>query len=268
MTLTTTASGSPSISNTSDSACVTSIRHWNEHLFSFRVVRPSHLRFRSGEFVMIGLEINDKPLYRAYSIASATWDDELEFYSIHVPDGALTSRLSKVSMGDSILIRPRATGTLVLDALLDGRNCYLISTGTGIAPFASLLRDPDLYAKFDKVILTHTVRTYSDLSYGTDLMTRISKDALVGDISREKLLYYGTTTRDSSPRMGRITDLIRTGTLFDALSLPPLSPDDRVMICGSQSLNQDMKDLCLSAGLTEGSNSRPSTFVLEKAFVG
>ena len=247
---------------------VTSVCHWSDTLFSFRLTRPSSFRFRSGEFVMIGLLIDGKPLYRAYSIASATWDEELEFYSIKVPDGTLTSRLSRIEIGDKVLIRPRPTGTLVLDTLLSGRNCYLVSSGTGIAPFASLLRDSELYKKFDKIILTHTVRLNSDLSYGKDLISRIMKDSLIGESAQQQLLYYGTTTRESSSHNGRITDLLRTKVLFTDLSLPILDSQDRVMICGSLPFNHSLKDICVQVGLVEGSNSRAGTFVLEKAFVG
>ena len=226
------------------------------------------MRFRSGEFVMIGLETQTKPILRPYSIASPLWDEELEFYSIKAPNGALTSRLQNVKIGEPVLVRSKPTGTLVLDALAGGRNCYLVATGTGIAPFASLLRDPIIYEKFERVILTHTGRTKKDLAYGEDVMRRVSKDALVGAEAREKLLYYGTTTREPSPVQGRITDLIVSGDMFAHLELPNLSGQDRLMICGSMGLNRDMKEICQNAGLQEGSNSRPGSFLVEKAFIG
>ena len=252
-----------------DAQTVTSVHHWTDSLFSFRVTRPRSLRFRSGEFLMIGLERGDgKPIMRAYSIASPSWDEELEFYSIKVPDGPLTSRLQKITVGDKVIVRPKPTGTLVLDALLPGKRLYMIATGTGIAPFASLLRDPDLYERFEEVILTHTCRTVPELAYGEELVTRTLRDPLVGDEADGRFRYYPTTTREHSWHTGRITDLIRDGTLAADLGLPPLGQNDRVMICGSMGLNTDVKAICETAGLVEGSNSEPGQFVLEKAFVG
>lgn len=252
-----------------DAQTVTAVTHWTDRLFSFRVTRPRSLRFRSGEFVMIGL-LGDtgRPLLRAYSIAAPAWDDELEFYSIKVADGPLTSRLQHIQPGDQIILRPKPVGTLVLDALLPGRRLYLISTGTGIAPFASLTRDPELYERFDEVILTHTCRDVCELAYGQDLMNRIAGDPLVGEAATAQLRYYPSTTRSDSPRTGRITDLITSGTLARELGVPPLGPDDRLMICGSVGLNTDMKAIAEAAGLREGANSEPGGFVVEKAFVG
>jgi len=252
-----------------DAQVVTSVHHWTDNLFSFRLTRPRTLRFRSGEFLMIGLEgENGRPLLRAYSIASPFWDEELEFYSIKVANGPLTSRLQKIEVGDHVIVRPKPVGTLVLDALLPGKRCYLIATGTGVAPFASLIRDPEIYERFDEVILTHTCRDKADLSYGEEVVHRAKADALVGEEASQKLRYYGTTTREKSDREGRVTDLIRSGKLASDLGLPALGQDDRVMICGSMSLNNDVKDICEKVGLQEGSNSMPGTFVLEKAFVG
>ncbi|MEO1562453.1 MAG: ferredoxin--NADP reductase [Pseudomonadota bacterium] len=252
-----------------DAQTVMSVQHYTDRLFSFRVTRPRSLRFRSGEFVMIGLLKDDgKPLLRAYSIASPSWDEELEFYSIKVQDGPLTSRLKHIQPGDEIIVRPKPVGTLVLDALLPGKRMYFIATGTGIAPFASLIRDPDLYERYDEVILTHTCRDVAELTYGRDLVQSLKQDPLIGEFA-EKLKYYPTTTREQSPKMGRITKLIEDGTLAADLGLPPLNPEtDRVMICGSMGLNTDVKAICESAGLKEGSNSMPAEFVLEKAFVG
>lgn len=262
-------SSTPSPPLIPDAQIVTEVIHWTDRLFSFRVTRPRALRFRSGEFVMIGLPTDTgKPILRAYSIASPAWDDELEFYSIKVANGPLTSRLQKIRPGDPVIIRPKPTGTLVLDALLPAKRLYLIATGTGVAPFASLIRDPDIYARFDQVILAHTCRTGKDLAYGQKLVATMPFDPLVGEEAAQKLRYYPTTTQEPSARTGRITDHIRTGALFSDLGLPPLSPDDRVMICGSIGLNQEVKALCESAGLEEGSNSKPGHFVLEKAFVG
>jgi len=252
-----------------DVQTVTSVHHWTDSLFSFRLTRPQSLRFRSGEFLMIGLEREDgKPIMRAYSIASPSWDEELEFYSIKVPDGPLTSRLQTITVGDKVIVRPKPVGTLVLDALLPGKRLYLIASGTGIAPFASLLRDPDLYERFDEVILTHTCRTVPELAYGEELVERIMRDPLVGEISDRKFRYYPTTTRQTSKHQGRITNLLQNGTLAADLNLPPLGSDDRVMICGSMGLNTEVKAICENAGLIEGSNSVPGQFVWEKAFVG
>ncbi len=253
-----------------DAQTVTEVRHWTDTLFSFRVTRPASLRFRSGEFVMIGLLKDDgKPLLRAYSIASPSWDETLEFYSIKVPDGPLTSRLQKIEMGDQVIVRPKPVGTLVTDALLPGKRLWLLATGTGIAPFASLIRDPDVYARYDQVILTHTCRTVAELAYGQELVDHLPEDPLVGEEAARKLLYYPTTTQEDFVNRGRITDLVRSGELFAALGTPALDPaEDRVMICGSMGLNLDVKAILEERSFTEGSNSAPADFVLEKAFVG
>ena len=253
-----------------DAQTVTEVHHWTDRLFSFRVTRPRSLRFRSGEFVMIGLMgDNGKPLLRAYSIASPSWDEELEFYSIKVPDGPLTSRLQYIQPGDQIILRPKPVGTLVHDALLPGKRIYFFSTGTGIAPFASLIRDPETYENYDQVILTHTCRTVPDLQYGRHLVESLKDDPLIGEFVGDKLHYYPTTTREKSPKMGRITTLLRDGTLFRDLGVPPLDPAcDRAMVCGSIGLNRDIKQILEDAGLREGANSEPKEYVVEKAFVG
>lgn len=253
-----------------DAQTVTAVRHWNDRLFSFRVTRPQSLRFRSGEFLMIGLmDDTGRPLLRAYSIASPSWDEELEFYSIKVQNGPLTSRLQHIKVGDQLIIRPKPVGSLVIDALLPGKRLYLIATGTGIAPFASLVRDPEVYEKFDQVILTHTTRTASALGYSKKLVANILSDEVLSEIAGGKLWYYPTTTREETPKMGRITDLIKSGEFFRDLGNPPFDPAvDRVMICGSMGLNMDMKTILHDAGLGEGSNSEPGQYVLEKAFVG
>ncbi|MEM7718269.1 MAG: ferredoxin--NADP reductase [Pseudomonadota bacterium] len=252
-----------------DAQTVTSVTHWTETLFSFRTSRPQSLRFRSGEFVMIGLLKEDgKPLLRAYSIASPSWDDELEFYSIKVPDGPLTSRLQKIAPGDQVILRPKPVGTLVLDALLPGKRLWMICTGTGIAPFASLLRDPETWESYDEVIVAHTCRTKAELAYGADIITALPNDPLIGELVGDKLHYYPTTTRECSEIEGRISDHIRDARVFDALDMPKWSADtDRVMICGNLALNKDIMSLCEDHGLQEGANSDPKHFVVEKAFI-
>lgn len=253
-----------------DAQIVTAVRHFTDRLFSFRVTRPKSLRFRSGEFVMIGLMgDNGKPLLRAYSIASPSWDEELEFYSIKVQDGPLTSKLQHIQPGDEIILRPKPVGTLVHDALLPGKRIYFFATGTGFAPFASLLRDPDTYERYDEVIITHTCRDVAELTYGRDLVEGLADDPLIGELVAGKLSYYPTTTREKSPKMGRITTLIENGELFADLGVPPLNPEtDRAMVCGSLAFNLDIKALLEKAGLREGANSEPQEFVIEKAFVG
>ncbi len=252
-----------------DAQIVTSVTHWTDTLFSFRVARPASLRFRSGEFVMIGLLKDDgKPLLRAYSIASPSWDDELEFYSIKVPDGPLTSRLQKITAGDEIIMRPKPVGTLVLDALLPGKRLWMICTGTGIAPFASLLRDPETWESYDEVIIAHTCRTTDELAYGAQIVEALPDDPLIGELVAGKLHYYPTTTREPSKIEGRISDHIRDGRVFSALGLNEWHVDeDRVMVCGNLALNKDIMSLCEARGLSEGANSEPKHFVVEKAFI-
>jgi ferredoxin--NADP+ reductase len=253
-----------------DAQTVTSVRHWTDRLFSFRVTRPASLRFRSGEFVMIGL-LGDagKPLLRAYSIASPSWDEELEFYSIKVPDGPLTSKLQHIKVGDEIILRPKPVGTLVHDALLPGSRIWFLATGTGIAPFASLMRDPETYEKYDQVIMMHTCREVAELEYGRQLVESLKDDPLIGEMVAGKLLYYPTTTREASARMGRITDNLTSGKVFADLGLAPMDPEeDRAMVCGSLAFNHDVKAVLEKFGLREGANSEPLEYVVEKAFVG
>lgn len=250
---------------------VLSVKHWSDRLFSFRLTRPAAFRFKSGEFIMLGLEGEKKPILRAYSMASPAWDEELEFYSIKVPDGPLTSRLQKIQPGDTVLLGKKPTGTLVLDALTPGKRLYMFSTGTGIAPFASLIRDPETYEKFDEVILTQTAFDRSGLRYGTELAGSLRDDPLIGEFVGDKFRYFTSTTRDEdNPRnIGRITHLIENGKLFEELGVPRLNPEtDRAMICGSMAMLNDTKALCEAAGLKEGANSMPGEFVVERAFVG
>ncbi len=248
---------------------VTAVKHYTDRLFAFRITRPASFRFRSGEFVMIGLPNAERPVYRAYSIACPNWDEELEFYSIKVPDGPLTQHLQKIVIGDKILMRPKPTGTLVNDALLGGQRLWLFSTGTGIAPFASIIRDPETYEKFSMVILTHTCRTAAELQYGVDLVEVTRGDPLVGEEARAALKYVATTTQESSAVTGRITTLLQDGTITSMLAVPALDPSvDRCMICGSMGFLQDTKAILDGTGFTEGSNSAPGDYVIERAFVG
>ncbi|MGF1551976.1 MAG: ferredoxin--NADP reductase [Paracoccaceae bacterium] len=247
---------------------VTEVKHYTDRLFKFRITRPGTFRFRSGEFVMIGLPNAEKPVYRAYSIASPSWDEELEFFSIKVPNGPLTEHLQKIAPGDVVLMKKKPVGTLVNDALVAGRRLYLFSTGTGIAPFASVIRDPETYEKFEQVVLCHCCREVAELEYGRELVEALMDDPLVGEEARAKLVHYATTTREESPRMGRLTDLIESGKLFEDLGVPPLDPAvDRAMICGSMGLLKDLKVILEARGLTEGANSKPAEFVVERAFV-
>ncbi len=247
---------------------VTWVRHWTSSLFSLRTTRDPGLRFASGQFVMLGIEIAGKPLLRAYSIASAAWADDLEFYSIKVADGPLTSHLQKISVGDEILIGKKPTGTLILDGLRPGRNLYLLGAGTGLAPFLSLTRDPEVYERFDRVIVTHTVREAADLSYRELLSKGLANDPDLGELIAPKLIYYPTVTREPFVTRGRITDLIASGKLFSDIGLPDLDPArDRLMLCGGPSVLADLKALLMARGYEEGSVASPGDFVLERAFV-
>ncbi len=267
--------GAAPASRLPDAQTVTHVQHYTDRLFAFRCTRPRSLRFRSGEFVMIGLMGDpdetgrQKPLLRAYSIASPSWSDELEFYSIKVQDGPLTSKLQHIKPGDEIILRPKPVGTLVHDALLPGKRLWFFATGTGFAPFASLLRDPETYERFDRVIVTHTCREVAELAYGREIVESLADDPLVGEDAAEKLTYYPTTTREESPKMGRITTHLENGTLFRDLGVEGMSPEtDRAMICGSIGLNTDMKAILERHGLEEGANSDPKHYVVERAFVG
>ncbi|MES0861228.1 ferredoxin--NADP reductase [Ruegeria sp. SCPT10] len=264
-----------------DAQTVTNVKHWTDSLFSFKVSRPATLRFRSGEFVMIGLMGDpdpktgrQKPLLRAYSIASPSWDEELEFYSIKVQNGPLTSKLQHIKPGDQIILRPKPVGTLVHDALLPGKRLWFFATGTGFAPFASLLREPQTYEDYDEVIITHTCREVAELEYGRQLIENIRQDELLAELIGEgfadKIRYYPTTTREQSPKMGRITELLKDGTVFADLGIEGgIKPEtDRAMVCGSLAFNLDIKEILEGFGLREGANSEPKEFVIEKAFVG
>ncbi len=247
---------------------VLSVHHWTEELFSFRTTRDPGFRFQSGQFVMIGLTMDGKPLSRAYSIASAAWDDELEFYSIKVEGGTFTSRLRSIRAGDRVLIGRKPTGTLVLAGLRPGRRLFLLSTGTGLAPFLSLVREPETYELFERVVVTHGTRDVADLSYGDLLRDDLPAHEFLGDLVRGRVTYYPHVTREPFEHMGRITDLIRSGRFFADVRCSDFdAAHDRVMICGAPGMLAEMRQLLLDAGFAEGSVSRPGDFVIERAFV-
>lgn len=265
------ADAAPAWAATLHSETVLWVKHWTDRLFSFALTRPSSFRFRSGEFVMIGLPVNNKPLLRAYSIASPHYDEELEFLSIKVPDGPLTSRLQHIKPGDKVLLGKKPTGTLVLDALKPGRRLFLISSGTGLAPFLSVARDPDAYAMFDEIIVTHSVRQVNELAYRELFSRDIHEHMLVGEEAAQKLRYYPTVTREPFERPGRITAHIESGEIFRTLGIEAGKFDpavDRAMLCGSMDFIKDVAAMLEAHGLTEGSNASPGDYVLERAFVG
>ena len=248
---------------------VTSVTHYTDRLFVFRMTRPQSFRFRSGEFVMIGLPNAAKPVFRAYSIASPAWDEELEFFSIKVPGGPLTEHLQKIKEGDTVLMRKKPTGTLVHDALKPGKRLFLFSTGTGIAPFASVIRDPETYEKFDQVVLTQTCRLDAELSYGRELVAHMQNDEMMQEVMAGKdLKFHATATREGETKGERITTLIESGKLFTDLGIAPLDPaNDRAMICGSMAMLKDTEALLQAKGFEEGANNSPGTYVVERAFV-
>ena len=247
---------------------VLSVRHWTDTLFSFRATRDSGFRFQNGQFAMIGLEIEGRPLMRAYSMASANHEEELEFFSIKVADGPLTSRLQKIREGDIILVGRKATGTLIADNLIPGKRLLLLSTGTGLAPFASLIKDPDVYDKFESIVLVHGCRQVSELAYGEELVATLRQDELFGPLLEEKLVYYPTVTREPFRNRGRITDLITSTQLFNDIGQSPLDiAEDRIMMCGSPAMLEELRQMFEARGFTEGSHGEPGHFVIEKAFV-
>jgi ferredoxin--NADP+ reductase len=247
---------------------VLSVQHWTDTLFSFRATRDAGFRFQNGQFAMIGLEIDGRPLMRAYSMASANHEEELEFFSIKVQDGPLTSRLQKIREGDTILVGRKATGTLIADNLLPGKRLLLLSTGTGLAPFASLIKDPDVYDRFETIVLVHGCRQVSELAYGEELVGRLRDDELFGPLLSEKLIYYPTVTREPFRNRGRITDLITSKQIFDDIGQSPLDiATDRIMMCGSPAMLEELKQMFESRGFLEGNGNTPGHFVIEKAFV-
>lgn len=247
---------------------VLSVHHWTDRLFSFTTTRDAALRFSNGHFTMIGLKVDGKPLLRAYSIASPNWEEHLEFLSIKVPDGPLTSRLQNIQVGDTIIVGKKPTGTLLIDYLLPGKNLYLIGTGTGLAPWLAVARDPETYERFDKVIVVHGVRQVNELAY-KDLFERdLPNHEILGEMVRDKLLYYPTVTREPFRNQGRITDLIEAGTFPQCLGLPALNREhDRVMLCGSPAMLADLKAMFEARGFQEGNTTTPGDFVVERAFV-
>ncbi|RTL52505.1 MAG: ferredoxin--NADP reductase [Bradyrhizobiaceae bacterium] len=247
---------------------VLSVRHWTDSLFSFTATRDPGFRFQNGQFAMIGLEVDGRPLLRAYSMASANHEDVLEFFSIKVPEGPLTSKLQKIESGDTILVGQKATGTLITGNLLPGKRLLLLSTGTGLAPFASLIKDPEIYENFETVILAHGCRQVSELAYGEQLVASLENDELFGPMIEGKLIYYPTVTREPFRNRGRITDLIASQSLFRDICQPPLNIEtDRIMLCGSPAMLEDLHNIFLSDGFKEGNHSEPGHFVIEKAFV-
>jgi ferredoxin--NADP+ reductase len=246
---------------------VLSVHHWTDKLFSFTTTRDHGLRFSNGHFTMIGLRVEGKPLLRAYSIVSANHEDHLEFLSIKVPDGPLTSRLQHIQVGDMVIVGRKPTGTLVIDYLLPGKRLYLMSTGTGLAPFMSIIRDPQTYEQFEQIVLVHGVRVAAELAYHELLTTGLPAHELIGEMVSQQLVYYPTVTREPYVHQGRITDLIESGQLFADLNVPPLDPAvDRVMICGSPAMLRDLKALLEQRGFKEGNTSTPGDFVIERAF--
>lgn len=247
---------------------VTSVHHWNETLFSFRTSRNDSFRFHNGHFTMIGIEVEGRPLMRAYSIASANYEDELEFFSIKVPDGPLTSRLQKIQAGDELLLSKKSTGTLIADHLLPGKRLYLLATGTGLAPFLSIIKDPDIYERYEKVILTHGVRHVSELAYQNMILDELPRNEFFGDLVADKLIYYPTVTREPFRNQGRLTDLMESGKLFSDIGMPAFDYEhDRFMICGSPSMLKDTCNILKSRGFDESRNGVVGRYVIERAFV-
>lgn len=246
---------------------VLSVHHWTDKLFTFTCTRNEALRFSNGHFTMIGLKVDGKPLLRAYSIVSPNYEEHLEFLSIKVPNGPLTSRLQHIQPGDTVIVGKKPTGTLLTDYLLPGKRLYLLSTGTGMAPFMSIIRDPEAYERYDRIILVHGVRQKDELAYHELITQHLPQHEYLGELIAEKLMYYPTVTRESYKNMGRVTHLIENGKLFKDLGLPALNPaEDRVMICGSPGMLRDLKTMLEGRGFKEGSTTTPGDFVIERAF--
>mgnify|MGYP003576621068 CR=1 FL=1 len=246
---------------------VLSVRHWTDRLFSFKTTRDQAFRFQNGHFTMIGLKVEGKPLLRAYSVASANYEEHLEFFSIKVPDGPLTSRLQHLKEGDTILVGRKPTGTLLLDYLLPAKRLYMLATGTGLAPFLSVIRDPHTYERFEQVVLVHGCRHVDELAYQGLITEELPGHEFLGELASKQLLYYPTVTREEFRNQGRITTLIENGKLFSDLGIPALNPaEDRVMICGSPGMLRDLKHLLDERGFKEGNTHTPGDYVIERAF--
>ena len=247
---------------------VLSVRHWTDRLFSFTTTREASFRYQSGQFAMIGLEVDGRPLMRAYSMVSPHYEEQLEFLSIKVPDGPLTSRLQDIKVGDSILVGRKASGTLLSQNLLPGKHLYLLGTGTGLAPVMSIVQDPDIYDLFEKVILVHGCRHVNELAYQERIMAELPNHEFLGDLVADRLVYYPTITREPFENQGRIPDLLQSAQFYDKLGLPPLDIDhDRFMLCGSPAMLKDTVEVLAGQGLKEGNMSHPGHFVIERAFV-
>ena len=247
---------------------VLSVHHWTDSLFSFTTTRDPAFRFLNGQFTMLGLEVSGRPLLRAYSLASANHEEQLEFFSIKVAEGPLTSRLQKIREGDIVLVGRKPTGTLITDNLLPGKRLMLLSTGTGLAPFASLIKDPEVYDQFESIVLVHGCRQVSELAYGEKLVASLREDELFGELLADKLIYYPTVTREPFRNRGRITDLISSEQIFNDIGQGPLDiATDRVMMCGSPGMLEELKVMFEGRDFIEGSGNKPGHFVIEKAFV-
>ena len=247
---------------------VLSVHHWTDRLFSFTTTRDTSLRFSNGHFTMIGLKVDGKNLLRAYSIASPNYEEHLEFLSIKVDNGPLTSKLQHIQVGDTIIVGKKPTGTLLIDYLLPGKNLYMIGTGTGLAPWLSVARDPETYEKFEKAVVVHGVRQVEELAYLQLFEQDLNEHEFLGEIVRGKLIYYPTVTREPFRNQGRLTDLIVSGKLTNDVGLPPLNPEtDRVMLCGSHAMLVDLKHMLEARGFKEGNTTTPGDFVVERAFV-
>jgi len=247
---------------------VLDVHHWNDSVFSFTTTRNAAFRFRNGHFVMMGLEVEGKPLLRAFSLASANYDEHLEFYSIKIPEGALTSRLQHIEPGHRVLVGRKPTGTLLVENLRPGKRLYLLATGTGLAPFMSIIRDPSTYERFETVVVAHGVRRDSDLAYRAFIERELPEHPLVGDSVKTQLRYYPTVTREPSRYQGRLNDLVSSGKLAADLSLPPVGAEsDRFMLCGSPAMLRDLGAILEARGFDEASSDRPGTYVVERAFV-
>ncbi len=248
---------------------VIGVHHWSEKLFTIRTTRDPALRFRNGEFVMMGLEVDGKPLLRAYSMVSANYEEYLEFYSIKVQDGPLTSRLQHVEVGDTLLVSKKPTGTLLWDHLRPGKHLYMLSTGTGLAPFLSIIKDPDVYEHFRKIILVHGCRYKNELTYNKLITRKLIDNEFIGDRVREKLIYYPAVTREPFKNYGRITTLLQSGKLLQDIDMPELNPeDDRFMLCGSKGMLESLGTILKEKGFTETRKSDFREYVIERAFVG